>query len=193
MPPKAVQSCQSCTSLTEIINELKNVINALKIEVESLKSKVEELGKSEQTKGLELEEIIQESLSSSLTTEDFIETQENPDQPTSSDESLAIDISNGKFCNNFKKMKERLHHSQSRKDRAEAIKSDFQNNLPGTVTVHWDGKLLPGLDERSSKEERLPILISFGEKEQLLAVPKLESSSGQDQAKARGQSTNNVL
>ncbi|CAH0558594.1 unnamed protein product [Brassicogethes aeneus] len=51
MPPKAAQSCQSCTNLTEIINELKNVINALKSEVESLKSKVEELGKNEQIKG----------------------------------------------------------------------------------------------------------------------------------------------
>lgn len=35
----------------------------------------------------------------------------------------------------------------------------------------------------NSKKVRLPILISFGEKEQLLAIPKLESSSGQDQAK----------
>ncbi|CAH1101153.1 unnamed protein product [Psylliodes chrysocephalus] len=61
-------------------------------------------------------------------------------------------------------------HTQSRKDRTESIKSD--------------GKLLPELDVRSFKEERLPILISFGEKEQLLAVPKLESLSGQDQAKA---------
>ncbi|CAH0559206.1 unnamed protein product [Brassicogethes aeneus] len=74
--------------------------------------------------------------------------------------------------------------TQSSKDRAEAIKSDFQNNLPETVTVYWDGKLSPGLDVRSSKEEHLPILISFGEKKQLLDMPKLESSSGQDQAKA---------
>lgn len=74
--------------------------------------------------------------------------------------------------------------TQIRKDRAESIKSDFQNHIPEMVTVHWDGKLLPGLNVRSSKEERLPILISYGEKEQLLAVPKLESSSGQDQARA---------
>ena len=74
--------------------------------------------------------------------------------------------------------------TQMRRDRAESIKSDFQNNVPEVVTVHWDGKLLPGLNVRSSKEERLPILISFGEKEQLLAVPKLESSSGKDQARS---------
>ncbi|GBP74674.1 hypothetical protein EVAR_58940_1 [Eumeta japonica] len=47
-----------------------------------------------------------------------------------------------------------------------------------------DGKLLPGLDVRSSKEERLPIITSFDDREQLLAVPKLESSSEKHQAKA---------
>lgn len=74
--------------------------------------------------------------------------------------------------------------TEMRKNRAESIKSDFQNNMPEVVTIHWDGKLLPGLDVRSSKEERLPILISFEEKEQLLAVPKIDSTSGKDQAKA---------
>lgn len=56
--------------------------------------------------------------------------------------------------------------------------------MHNVVTVHWDGKLLPSLDVRSSKEERLPIIISFKEKEHLLAVSKLESSSGKNQAKA---------
>lgn len=74
--------------------------------------------------------------------------------------------------------------TETRKSRAEAIKSDFQNNVPDLVTVHWDGKLLPGLNVRSSKEERLPIIASFDDRDQLLAVPKLESSSGKHQAKA---------
>lgn len=74
--------------------------------------------------------------------------------------------------------------TQMRKDRAESIKSDFENNVPEVVTVHWDGKLLPGLDVRSCKEERLPIIITYDGNEQLLAVPKLDSSSGKDQAKA---------
>ena len=56
--------------------------------------------------------------------------------------------------------------------------------MPDVITIHWDGKLLPGLDVRSSKEERLPVLISFEEKELLLAVPKLDSSSGKGKAKA---------
>lgn len=92
----------------------------------------------------------------------------------------------GLSCDDFPVNKSSIQRirTQSRKDRAESIKSDFQNNIPEMVTVHWDGKLLPGPDVRSSKEERLPILISFGEKEQLLAVPKLESSSGREQAQA---------
>ena len=62
--------------------------------------------------------------------------------------------------------------------RAEAMKTDFRNNLPDVVTVHWDEKLLPGLDVRSSKKECLPIITLFNDREQLLVVPKLQSSSG---------------
>lgn len=74
--------------------------------------------------------------------------------------------------------------TEKRKERAEAIKANFQNEVPDVVTVHWDGKLLPALDARKSKEERLPIVISYGNKEQLIAVPRLESSSGSGQAQA---------
>ena len=56
--------------------------------------------------------------------------------------------------------------------------------MPDVITVHWDGKLLPGSDIRSAKEERHPVLISFEEKELLLAVPKLDGSSEKAQAKA---------
>jgi len=71
-----------------------------------------------------------------------------------------------------------------RKERAESIKIDFKNKVPDVVTVHWDGKLLPALNARNSKEERLPIVVSFGNKEQLIAVPKLDSSTGREQAHA---------
>ncbi|KAK2727531.1 hypothetical protein QYM36_008125, partial [Artemia franciscana] len=60
----------------------------------------------------------------------------------------------------------------------------WEKNVPDVVTVHWDGKVLPGLDVRSSKEECLPVIASFHHREQLLAVPKLESSSGKHQTKA---------
>ncbi|KAK2718857.1 hypothetical protein QYM36_006012 [Artemia franciscana] len=74
--------------------------------------------------------------------------------------------------------------TETRKSRAEAIKSDFQNNVSNIVTVHWDGKLLPGLDVKSSKEECLPVIASFHGIKQLLTVLKLESSFGKHQAKA---------
>lgn len=74
--------------------------------------------------------------------------------------------------------------TEMRRERAEAIKVDFQNKVPDTVTVHWDGKLLPALDSRKCKEERLPIVISYDDKEQLIAVPKLDNSTGSEQAQA---------
>lgn len=74
--------------------------------------------------------------------------------------------------------------TEQRKKRAESIKVNFQNKVPDIVTVHWDGKMLPALDTCKSKEERLPIVISYDDKEQLIAVPKLENSSGKEQAEA---------
>ena len=44
--------------------------------------------------------------------------------------------------------------------------------------------MLPALEARSTKEERLPIVISFGNDDQLIAVPKLDNSSGKEQAQA---------
>lgn len=51
-------------------------------------------------------------------------------------------------------------------------------------TVHRDGKLLPALDDRKSKEGHLLIVISYGNKEQFIAVSRLESSLGSERAKA---------
>jgi hypothetical protein len=44
--------------------------------------------------------------------------------------------------------------------------------------------LLPALNARNCKEERLLIVISFKNKEQLIAVSKLDSSTGREQAQA---------
>ena len=72
--------------------------------------------------------------------------------------------------------------------RAKDIMTDFQDRvpdvMPDVITGHQDSKLLPGFYVRSPKEERLLVLISFEEKELLLAVPKLDSSPGKAQAKA---------
>ncbi|GBM96176.1 hypothetical protein AVEN_239415-1 [Araneus ventricosus] len=51
-------------------------------------------------------------------------------------------------------------------------------------TLHWDGKLLPALSARNSKEERFPIVISYGPKEQLVAVSRLDNSTGKKQEQA---------
>ena len=71
-----------------------------------------------------------------------------------------------------------------RKQRAKAIEVDFQLNVPEVFTLHWDSKLLPALNVRGTKEERLPIVISYENKEKLLAVPKLANSSGKEQVQA---------
>ncbi|GBM93310.1 hypothetical protein AVEN_99996-1 [Araneus ventricosus] len=66
-----------------------------------------------------------------------------------------------------------------RKEHAEKIKINFQNKA-----LHSDGKLLPALSARKSKEERLHIVISYGLKEQLIAVPRLDNSTGKEQTQA---------
>ncbi|GBO01151.1 hypothetical protein AVEN_240530-1 [Araneus ventricosus] len=74
--------------------------------------------------------------------------------------------------------------TEKRKERAENIKIDFPNEVPDVVILHWDGKLLPALSARKSKEERLPIVISYGLKKQLIAVARLDNSTGKEQAQA---------
>ncbi|GBN25646.1 hypothetical protein AVEN_184860-1 [Araneus ventricosus] len=68
------------------------------------------------------------------------------------------------------------------KEHAKNIKIAFQNEVPDVVTLHWNDKLLPALIARKSKEERLPIVISYGLKEQLIAVSRLDNSTVKEQA-----------
>ncbi|GBM83271.1 hypothetical protein AVEN_149772-1 [Araneus ventricosus] len=74
--------------------------------------------------------------------------------------------------------------TEKRKERVENIKIDFQNEVPDVVTLNWNGKFLPALNARKSKEERLPIVISYGLKRQLIALPRLDNSTGKEQAQA---------
>ncbi|GBM57898.1 hypothetical protein AVEN_52408-1 [Araneus ventricosus] len=74
--------------------------------------------------------------------------------------------------------------TEKRKERSENIKIAFQNEVLDVVTLHWDGKLLPALSAQKSKEEHLPIVISYGLKKQLFAVPRLDNSTGKEQAHA---------
>lgn len=61
------------------------------------------------------------------------------------------------------------------------LKSDLQ--VAKCLVLHWDGKLLPN-NERSGKIERLPIVVTGLNTEQLLGVPKLDSGSGVNSATA---------
>lgn len=79
-----------------------------------------------------------------------------------------------------------LSHSAINDNRAkmrEKISKNLKVNLQLAqhLTVHWDGKLLPDITGKT-KVERLPIIISGLGTEQLLSVPKLAESSGENQA-----------
>ncbi|GBM30464.1 hypothetical protein AVEN_237692-1 [Araneus ventricosus] len=70
-----------------------------------------------------------------------------------------------------------------RKESAESIKVAFENDIPQILVVHWGGKLLPALNVRYAKKERLPNIVSFGDREQLIGVPKLQNATGKEQAR----------
>ncbi|GBO20908.1 hypothetical protein AVEN_150644-1 [Araneus ventricosus] len=70
------------------------------------------------------------------------------------------------------------------KERAENIKIDFQNKVPDVVTLRSYGKLLLALNARTSTKERLPIIISYRLKEQLIAVSRLDNSTSKEQTRA---------
>ena len=70
-----------------------------------------------------------------------------------------------------------------RKKRTKLIQQRFINSdLEGAVT-HWDGKLIPDILNRENVE-RVAVLISCREEEQLIGVPYLEKSIGSTVAKS---------
>lgn len=73
------------------------------------------------------------------------------------------------------------HRIQVRKE----IFSDLKENLQIAkhLVVHWDGKMMPEITG-VEKVDRLAILITGCDTEQLLEVPKLKSFSGKDKAEA---------
>lgn len=50
--------------------------------------------------------------------------------------------------------------------------------MPEFVVVNFDGKLLSAWDAQKSKEESLAVFIWYINKERLIAVSRLEKSSG---------------
>lgn len=77
----------------------------------------------------------------------------------------------------------RNFRTKIRKERAIEIKNHFKDKTLQAAVLHWDGKLLLSLTGRETVH-RLPVILSNGETEQLLAVPILESGTGRDQASA---------
>ena len=69
-----------------------------------------------------------------------------------------------------------------RKNISERVKTHFCGNLPNFAIVHWDGKLLSANNNTDHRVERLPIVVTSENLEQLIAVPKLERSTGREQA-----------
>ena len=63
-----------------------------------------------------------------------------------------------------------------REQSAQVVKAAFHASEP--LVVHWDGKMLPDLTG-SELVDRLPILVSGCDTEQLLGVPKLPNATGE--------------
>ena len=75
----------------------------------------------------------------------------------------------------------RRKRQQYREAFALGIKEAFQPNT--TLTVHWDGKLMPDLTG-TEKVDRLPVLVSTMGDSKLLAIPKTLNGTGQAVAQA---------
>ena len=52
------------------------------------------------------------------------------------------------------------------------------------LLLHWDGKLLPDISGSKEVVDRVAILVTSGHVEQLLAVPKIDRSTGEEQCNA---------
>lgn len=88
------------------------------------------------------------------------------------------------YGNQFTSLKQQLKLWALRVERANKIKTKFQNSPPNYITVHWDGKILPTLNVRDSGIDRLPIVITSNNVDLLIGIPKMEKSTGQEQANA---------
>ena len=70
-----------------------------------------------------------------------------------------------------------------REARHSEIQQNFNLNDCQELVLHWDGKLPPALTG-VEKVDRLAIIVAFQGKEQLLGVPEIQTSLGEEQAMA---------
>lgn len=76
-----------------------------------------------------------------------------------------------------------LHRRKLRVKMAAKIKENFANRDLNAAILHWDGSIIP--DSISCKKtDRIPIVISDGDYEKMLAVPGLPDGKGLTQAEA---------
>lgn len=92
-------------------------------------------------------------------------------------QSLGMDISQV----NVSRSTIRRTRMSSRISDFKTIKDNFIKQKP--MIVHWDGKLMTDLVGHK-KVDRLPVIVTGADNEQLLGVPKLNSSTGEEQANA---------
>ena len=64
-----------------------------------------------------------------------------------------------------------------------SVKSKFEGLSLNFVTIHWDSKLLPDITGNKSVD-RLPVIATGLNMEQLLGVPELLSATGNEVASA---------
>lgn len=75
------------------------------------------------------------------------------------------------------------HRDRNKMRKMMVIDIKKNNSAVKNVILHWDGKLLPDFGG-TEKVDRLPIVLSGLNYEQLLAVPKLNSGTGFNQAQS---------
>jgi len=85
----------------------------------------------------------------------------------------------------IKRTREKCHEKLS-----ETIKSNFLNINHQYCDVHWDSKLLTGLTERDTVD-RLSVIITAPNVEQILGVPQLSSGKGNEICSAVYNTLNN--
>lgn len=72
----------------------------------------------------------------------------------------------------------------NRSETADRVKLEFSlRDVQVPLTVHWDGKILPDITGRQSVD-RLPVLVSGYQVDQLLGVPKLNHGTGEETSQA---------
>lgn len=77
------------------------------------------------------------------------------------------------------------YREKIRIEASEKLKINFEELSLEAPVIHWDGKLFTNYsDPEKSKHDRLAVIVTSGKTEKILGVPKLENSTGREQATA---------